>query len=237
MDKSLQEKTGEELEEFGATIFKAIGLNCFDNLPQIRLNDIAQGYSEDAHIEFDYVLPVNKVCLIGEITGRDGERDIKRKYDKFIKSFNIIKDKEVLGELWRKLGIKENNLREFRQIEIIKGFFITTTKDRFDFTLSNVGDIVVFYKSDFKRLQYYSQSIGKWTKYYFLNNFSIETTSSSALTINKTNESLIRIPNIKISSKDDLLSDLYTFTTLNLKRIGIRNYLVLIFRNCLTKRY
>ena len=81
--------------------------------------------------------------------------------------------------------------------------------------------IAVFYKSDFIRLSNYSQSIGKWTKYYFLNNFCIDNTTDSALAIYEKDSSLIRLPNIKISNIDNILSDLYIFTTSPYKLLNI----------------
>ena len=212
MDRFLQGKIGKELEKIGADIFEKIGLNCFNNLGQIKLNSIRSGYPENEHLEFDYIIPENKVCLISEITGRDKIQKIKEKYDKFINHINVIKDREFSETLWKKLGIQQDNIRNFREVELIKGFFITTTKEKFDVTISNVEDIAVFYKSDFIRLHEYSQSIGKWTKYYFLNNFCLDHTTNESLTIYEKDNFLIRSPNRKISDKDTPLSDLYTFT-------------------------
>lgn len=90
--KSLQKLKDKELEEYGANIFQKIGLTCCSDLGQVRLNDITSGFSEDEHIEFDYIIPCNKVCLVGEITARENKKNIKKKYNKFVKHINIISE-------------------------------------------------------------------------------------------------------------------------------------------------
>ncbi len=216
MDKFLQGKEGKELEKIGADIFQAIGLDCFYDLGQVPLKKITSGYPESEHLEFDYMIPEDKVCLIGEITSRKDTRDIKKKYDKFIHQINIIKDLEFSYDIWKNLGIQQESIRKFRNIQSIKGFFITTTKERFDLNLPKVEDVVVFYKSDFLRLSEYSQNIGKWTRNYFLDKFYLVHRTYNSISIYEKDHKLIRSTNKKISKKyednDAPLSDLYTFT-------------------------
>ena len=64
MDKYPKNKTGIELEKTGAELFTAIGLKCFSHLDQIKLSDITPGYSENENVEFDYIIPEGKLCLI-----------------------------------------------------------------------------------------------------------------------------------------------------------------------------
>ncbi|NES68092.1 MAG: DGQHR domain-containing protein, partial [Okeania sp. SIO2D1] len=216
MDKFLQGKEGKELEKIGADIFKAIGLDCFYDLVQVQLKNITSGYLENEHLEFDYMIPEDQVCLIGEITSRGEKRNIKKKYDKFIHQINIIKKLEYSDDIWQKLGIQQEHIRKFRNIQSIKGFFISTTQEKFDLTLSNAEDVVVFYKSDFIRLYEYSQNIGRWTRNYFLNKFSLDHRTHNSISIYEKNHELIRSTNKKISKKyednDAPFSDLYTFT-------------------------
>ena len=215
MNKSLQEKEGKELEEAGKLIFQAIGLDCFNNLGQVQLKSIAPEYAENDHLEFDYMIPIDKVCLIGEITSREGEENIKTKYNKFIDQIRIIKKLEFSDKIWQKLGIKNEHIRKFRNTQSIKGFFITTTKEEFVLKLSKVKDIVVFYKSDSIKLEEYAQNIGKYTRNYFVNKFNIDDkTDKLSISINDKHHQLIRNTNKKISKKynDAPLSDLYTFT-------------------------
>lgn len=208
--KFLEGKDGKELEQIGEELFKRIGLNCICGLGQIKLNDITSGYPDGEHIEFDYIIPENQLCLIGEITGRGNNRHIKDKYSKFIKQTHIIKSLIDDSEIWSKLGIQIPNRRLFREVTSIKGFFITTTKEKSDIELPNVDGIAVFYKSDFLRLHEYSENIGKWTKKYFLNNFCSEYVPDNAITVYE--KLLIKSFNIKISEKDTPLANLYTFT-------------------------
>lgn len=206
-----------KLEQDGAEIFGAIGLTCYNNLPQVKLKNITSGYPDNEHLEFDYLIPENKMCLIGEITERNDKSDINEKYRKFVKFINLIKQTYRPGDIqfWKKLGIHEDALRYFRDIDTIKGFFITTEKEKFPINLSNVEDMAIFYKSDFLRLKEYAQIISKWSKSYFLNNFCIDYETINSLTIYE--KDLIRSKYRKISGKDSSgkdspSSDLYTFT-------------------------
>ncbi|MDJ0647510.1 MAG: hypothetical protein QNJ60_02285 [Xenococcaceae cyanobacterium MO_188.B19] len=89
--------------------------------------------------------------MIGEITAREDKNNIKKKYDKFIKQVNIIKGLKILKDLWIKLGVKNNYLKNFREVEEIKAFFIITEKEKYDLTLADITDVAKFYKSDFLR--------------------------------------------------------------------------------------
>lgn len=208
----LQKLEGTNLEDYGDGIFKSIGLTCFSLLGQIRLSSITSGYPDDEHIEFDYIIPNDRVCLIGEITARDNEGKIKKKYDKFVNQINILKNIQFSEDFWIKLGIQKKDTRYFREIESIKAFFITTKKEKFDVNLSYIADMAVFYSSDFSKLIEYSKTIGKWTKSYFLKHFNVSSPTNQGITIYEKDNSLIISKNKKISGKDIPLSNLYTFT-------------------------
>lgn len=227
MNKSLQGKSGKELEQEGKCIFKAIGLDCFNDLGQVQLKDIAPEYPNNEHLEFDYMIPIDKVCLIGEITSRD-EGKINTKYKKFINQINIIRKLEFSDYIWQKLGIKTDDIRKFRDIQSIKGFFITTTAEEGNgegkIDLPEVRDIVKFYKSDYMRLKEYSDNIGEYTRNYFLNLFKIDDEIDEvSISIDKKYHQLIRSTNKQISKKDNdaPLSDLYTFTISPYKILNI----------------
>jgi|688.fasta_scaffold149731_2 DGQHR domain-containing protein len=210
-------------EHEGAELFRKIGLNCFSDFSQVRLSDLISGYKDGEHLEFDYLIPENNICLIGEITKRNHNTNVKEKYDKFVKYINLIKQIYLAGdiEFWNKLGIPAESLRDFKNVNSIQGFFITTEKEKFDINLSPVTDIAIFYKSDFLRLTEYTQMIGEWTKFYFLNNFGIDYRTDSALTIYEKDNCLIKNTRVKISNKDTLFSDLYTFTISPYKLLNI----------------
>ncbi|MBW4535483.1 MAG: DGQHR domain-containing protein [Pleurocapsa minor HA4230-MV1] len=219
--QALQKLAGKELEEYGYKVFKDIGLNCFYNLGQTKLSDIAPEYLENEHLEFDYLIPHNKVCLIGEITARIDKKSIKSKYDKFVKQTNIIKRINFSSELWLKLGVKTENIKLFREIEYIKAFFITTKKEKYDLTLSDVQNMAIFYQSDFLRIIEYSQTLGKWSKNYLLHNFDIKHTNNTAISIYQKDHLLIRKKNRKVSTKVKVLADLYTFNISPYKLLDI----------------
>ena len=219
--KILEKLKDKELEKHGAKIFQSIGLTCCFDLPQVRLNDITSGFSEDEHLEFDYIIPCGKIFLIGEITARDSKKNIKNKYDKFIKQINIIRNLSFSEDLWKKLGIKKEQIKLFREVEYIKGFFITTLKNRYDLTLADVENIVKFYQSDFLRITEYSTSIGEWTKNYFLHKFDVNHINNNAISIYQKDNLLIRNKNKKVSGQDSLLADLYTFTISPYKLLDI----------------
>ncbi len=216
--KSLQGKKGQELETIGSDIFKKIGLKCITIIDkhkrQIPIKQIKPDYTgtSDDNIEIDYFIPEGKVCLIGEITGRNDESNIRKKYQKFLNAINIIKSIKWSDELCKQIGITQADARNFRDIETMKGFFITTTKEKSNINLSIVDDIAIFYQSDFVRLHEYAESIGEWTKNYFLNSFGIDHNRNNALTIYEKNNSLIRSTDRKISKKDIPLANLYTFS-------------------------
>ena len=219
--QELQNLNDRELEEYGAKIFKDIGLTCCHGLGQVRVNDIVTGYQDNEHLEFDYIIPYNNVCLIGEITARENKKDIKKKYDKFIQQFNLIKNLNFSEDLWSKLGIKQEHIKLFREIEEIKAFCITTKQEKYNLTLNGVSDLVVLHKADFLRIVEYSKTIGKWAKNYFLHHFNIKHNSNTAITIYQKDNLLIRNRNKKVSGKDSTLADLYTFTISPYKLLNI----------------
>ena len=219
--KELHNLKDRELEEYGAKIFQNIGLTCCHGLGQVRLNDIVTGYQDNEHLEFDYIIPYDNVCLIGEITARENKKDIKKKYDKFIKQIDLIKNLNFSQDLWSKLGIKQEHIKLFREIEEIKAFCITTKQEKYNLTLNSVSDVVILHKADFLRIIEYSKTIGKWAKNYFLHNFNIKYNSNTAITIYQKDNLLIRNRNKKVSGKDSTLADLYTFTISPYKLLNI----------------
>ena len=215
MDDFLISKEGKQLEKSVAEIFEKIGLKCFNYVGQVQLNRLTTGYKDCEHIEIDYFIPTDKTCLVGEITSRNKKEDtaknIKTKYKKFITALNILKSQSYSDDFWKQLGIKKEDLRYFRKVDSIKGFLITTTKEKYELNLEQVEEIAVFYRSDIKKLYEYSNNIGKWTKNYFLNNFGIEYSQNNSITIYENTNNLIKNSHKKISEKVQALSHLYTF--------------------------
>lgn len=210
----MMDLTGRELEDYGKELFNKISLLCIHRLNNVRLLDLYPrgSYSEQEHLEVDYLLPYNNICLVGEITGRATSHDVRKKYSKFRTHYNTLKNSTFNESFWEILGVPEEQVRNFRQVNELRGFFVTTRLEKFDVNLSRVSEIICLYKVDWHLLKEYSQSIGQYTKHHFLHLFNIqEPTPRDSITLHKDSHSLIRIPNKKIASGDIGLADLYTF--------------------------
>lgn len=231
--KEIQNLQGAELEDYGKKVFQNIGLTCCSDLGQVRLCNISSSFPENEHIEFDYIIPHNRVCLIGEITSREIKKEIKKKYQKFINHINIIKNLDLPESLWSELGIKQEKIKLFREVEEIKAFFVVTKKEKYNLTLNEAKDTVVFFQSDFLRVIEYSNTIGKWSKDYFLHNFNIRHTSEDSVNIhqimelqnlNSYNSPLFNYQNINIPDAKYSPAKVYDFLNKNRqKAFSIQN--------------
>lgn len=210
----IDELSGHELEDYGHQVFARMQIPCFHKLNQTRLQDMAPSgpYTPDEHLELDYLIPQGEVCLIGEITARSGPSEVKDKYARFRKHYNIV-DNLTLGEdIWRLLGVPDDALNKFRRVSQLRGFFLSTKLQEFDLNLAQVPYIALFYKSGCKLLDEYSQSIGSYAKPHFFHHFDItETATRRMLMVQQDTHGLIQTPDKKIASGDIGLADLYTF--------------------------
>jgi DGQHR domain-containing protein len=205
---------GEKLEDLGKGVFERIGLICINRLEHVRLLDIdPEGpYSSSEHLEFDFLIPYQNTCLIGEITARKDPSDTRKKYNRFRRHYDVIRGLEWDEKLWAALGVTRNKLRRFREIEEIKGFFITTLLQRFDVDLSSVSNIARFYRIDWDLIVEYSESVGGYAQHHFLDIFHIQDSiPHHALMLSSAAHKLVRIPKKKIASGDVGLADVYTF--------------------------
>ncbi len=129
--------TGHELEAFGQKVFSRMGLKCVYPLNQVRLLDLDPDgpYPASEHLEFDYLIPCEKVCLIGEITGRGDPADVRQKYRRFRQHYDVVRRLHPCIDLWQQLGVPDEYLSAFEEVEEFRGFFITTRLQRFDVNL------------------------------------------------------------------------------------------------------
>ena len=209
----MPERTNSD-EDQGQEIFSKMGLICAHRLNQVRLQEIDPNgsYSSGDHLEIDYLIPYDNICLVGEITSRSDQSDIRRKYNKFRRHFNILKEQNPNEYFWQRLGVNEEYLRDFRGIREFKGFFIVTELQKFDIDLSDDQHIVQFYKSDWMLLENYSQCIGHYAKYPFLQAFNIRfQRTRSSLTITRDTHNLLIIKDKRIVSGEEQLIDIFTF--------------------------
>lgn len=206
--------TGDELETYGHQVFSRMQILCFHKLNHVRLEqlDPTGPYTSDEHLEFDYLIPYGDVCLVGEITARTIPSDVKDKYGRFRKHYNIVNNLTLNEDIWLKLGVPEESLHQFRSVTQLRGFFLTTKLQEFDLNLGAVPNIIVFYKSNCRLLEEYSRSIGSYAKSHFLHRFDIaETAARHSLRLKRDPHGLIMTPDKKIASGDIGAADLYTF--------------------------
>lgn len=203
----------KDLEDFGRGIFERLGLQCFHRLNNVLVPEIDKegSYSSGEHLELDYLIPYDSYCLVGEITGRSDESDLRKKYKRFRSHYNVVSKLELNEDLWRLLGISNDDLRHFRYINKLRGFFITTQLERFDVELSDVEKIVRFYRKDWRLLVDYAEGIGRYAGSHLLERFDIaETEPYEAFTLRREAHNLMYMPHRRIASGVDLAS-LYTF--------------------------
>jgi DGQHR domain-containing protein len=166
---------GRELEELGSDQLKLLGLRCFGNLQQVRLKDLepAGSYSTGDHAEIDLVVVHDDAVFVGEITD-DAPRELRSKHKRFRGVVDLIRRVHQQNlNTWSILGIPDNELRAFRSVKTVKGFFITTRATKFDVELDEFRDVATFYKNDWQLLQDYAVTIGSFGKNEFLHRFAL----------------------------------------------------------------
>lgn len=171
----MQELSGTRLEDFGKEVFERLGVRCFHRLQHARLIQIdpSGSYSNNEHLEFDYLIPLDRICIIGEITSRHQSRDLERKYQRYRRHYNILAARPFEDRVWRLLGVPEQHISRFRNVEALRGFYISTALQKYDVSLPEVPNIARFYKSDWESLCEYSSSIGKYAEHHFLSLFDV----------------------------------------------------------------
>ena len=205
---------GDELESFAGSVFREMGLTCIGQLNNVCLLDLdPEGpYSSDEHLEFDFLIPYENTCLIGEITARSDPSDLVKKYKRFRRHYNIIRGLDLDVDIWASLGVPSDKLNSFREIAELKGFFVTTSLQRFDVDLTEVANIARFYKIDWDLIVEYSESIGEYAQHHFLNVFDIqESKPEQALMLSEEAHNLVRTVGKKVASGEVGVANVYTF--------------------------
>ena len=206
---------GRKLEDHTQNLFSKIGLTCVHGLEQVRLIELDPNgdYGRGEHLEFDFLIPYGKTCLVGEVTGRDDPRDVEKKYKKFKDAYNLLKKQELSNEkLWSLLGVPDAMVPKFRDTRNIRDCFITTTLEKFDVSLAELTTIARFYKSDWTLLEGYADAIGKYCKEHFVHHFSVsDEYPMENITLLKDEHRLTRIKHKKVASGELALADVFTF--------------------------
>ncbi len=208
----MPELSGDPLQIAGKEIFTNIGLECCTMLNQSQLLDIhpTGSFSSNEHLEIDYLIPYKSYCLVGEITSRSNRQDVSKKYQKFRNHFNLLSE-HISPNLWNILGVPPAVQRDFRDVTKLKGFFISTSLQRFDVNFFNVANILPIFKTDWELLKAYSESIGNFAREHFLSKFGvIDTSWHQSIDLHETNHIFIVTNNKKIASNVGL-ADIFTF--------------------------
>ncbi len=211
----MSDKSGKELEDEAQKLFDGMGLTCINQLCQVQLVklDPDGDYSKGEHLEFDFLIPYGETCLVGEITARNGPSDVKKKYESFQQSYNLLKKQSLSKEdLWSLLGVPKDLLPKCRDIKEVKGCFITTKLEKFDVNLTKLTSIACFYKSDWILLEGYVKTIGKYCKEHFMHHFSVITEYPiENITLLKDKHHLTQIKHKKVASGKLAFADIFTF--------------------------
>jgi len=210
----MNNKSGKELEKLGKDTFENIGLRCFGDLDQVQLTklDPKGAHYDSEHLEFDYLIPVNNNCIVGEITGRTNPSDVKEKYIRFKNQFNLVSKISLDKKHWKLIGIEDKDLRSFRNINNLTAFFITTELEQFDLNLPEVPNVIQLYKTDWNLLKNYADTIGKYSKKHFLYHFDIlDEHPIESISVNKSHHNLSIINYKKVASGITGLADVFTF--------------------------
>jgi DGQHR domain-containing protein len=170
-------------------------------------------YSNDDHVEFDYFIPQGRICLVGEMKGSQSAGQVAGEYRTFREHFDWLRRQQLTNEqTWRALGIADEELRHFRDVTELTGFFVLPYLQKFDVRLRAFRRIACLYKSDWDLIKSYKETLGKYATPHLLNRLGIPVTPGMRpLEISEQAHSLMRTPNKKIASGNIGLTDLFTF--------------------------
>lgn len=162
---------GISLELAGRKLFESVGFTCAGELTNVRLSELdpTGPYSSGEHVEFDYLIPHGTMCLVGEITARRNKGNLKDKYSRFIQQTQLLghihgRKRTPAGrrELFRLLGVPDDQLPEFDSVSTFAGFFVTTHFDRATVTLDRRPGFAIIYKHDWMVFHEYAEAISRW---------------------------------------------------------------------------
>ena len=165
---------GDKLQEEGRQLIEKMGLTCLTNLGNIPLQQIAPTSSVGSgeHLEFDYLVPIGRVCLIGEITGRSIPQDVRDKYDKFKNQYNFFVTSQNPNK-FDTFNIPDSMRHLFSLVDTYRGFFISTRLQIRDLNLGALQNIAIHYRNDWDMLRYFADCIFENAQFPFLEKFNL----------------------------------------------------------------
>lgn len=207
--------TGLALERRGKEIFESLGFDCIIGRKQTRLDQLfaAGAFAHGEHLELDFLIPCNNVCLIGEITSRSNSTDIKRKYQKFKTQITLLTQLELTQNVWELLGVPEEKIHLFADVIDIKSFFISSNFKQFDVDWELSDSIVHFFDTDFLSIEQYAKCTGKYCRNYFIRLFDLNVFPAvrRPLLLGQHNHNLLRTTNKIIAGGMTGSADIFTF--------------------------
>lgn len=193
-------------------------MDCVHNLGQVKLSDIDPSgpYTSGEHLELDYLIPVRRTCIVGEIKGGRSSSSIKRDYQNFKDRFQLLRkigaQNRFDKDFWKSLGVPESQLYLFNQVQELKGLFIIRALNEVEIELADVRDIALCYRSNWDLLEWYAEGIGTYTRHYFESLFEIPLEEPEIiLQISSQRHGLSQNQDRIITSGTDAVANIYTF--------------------------
>lgn len=206
---------GKELERKGYKVLTRIGLEVASDLNHVEITEFRDGgtYSEGEHLEVDYLVPTENTLLVGEITGRSSTKKVKRKLDRFVKSYRAISEKDKLTrEDLIQLGVKEEEVQYYLGYDNFKAFFVTNQFSKYEIDLKKYKHLFKITKNEWNTLSTYSKSIGKYGRNYLLSKVGILSDGRVTRKMHISNESSLSVLKERVISDNIEKSvNLYSF--------------------------
>ncbi len=219
MSKATQRAAkGYQTEDEVYAILQSIQLKCFRNL-SFRWQDVhPQGsHTRDANCELDFIIIYNNFCLIGEACISTEERKIKQHYTKLRDKFDLLivafQQAQDKRRFWGKVGIPQEDVRLFDQVNSFKGFLIFPEIQRYDVNLQPVANFLIFYQPEWQMISDYVSTIGRYAQFPFLQLFDlVQQNSPNKFSVKQNSEgnSFIVTENRTVASKATM-AHVFTF--------------------------
>ena len=215
---------GTKLEGFCKTIISRLGLFC--NTPAecswASLNPKGI-FAKDDKFEFDFLIPINDYCIVGEITARSNKREIEKKFNKFCKYMNyltkLISEDRKGDKVWDQIVKDETQLRNYRNIKYLKGYFISTQFEKYDVEFQSIPEVVAHFKSDWMILVDYAETLGRFAQNYFLHHFEIFINPNVSEAIILENNKFLKSTHKQLTTGDSEQGEVFVFQILPYKII------------------
>ena len=204
-----------ENERKALDIFLAMDLKAYGDLGDIQLATVFPdlSFSSSKHFEFDFFILFDDTCLVGELSGLGGKRNIKRKYSTFCDHFSLLKSTDNASDVFTHFNIPKKDRYIFAEVQNFKAFFIAEKHECFDVKLDLVQDVSIIYKNEWNILESYVKTIGHYAKYPFLKILGITKLDDQGTDrrFHEKENSLMRLPGKRIVKEPKMRVDVFTF--------------------------